>query len=725
MKQWRDGARLLAALTLIVAVGRPRVEAVSGAGVASLQSLQGIIDERASPPGVGIIVARIGPAGVQIFKSGSSGTGRSLDEHSLFEIGSLTKAFTATLLATMVLDGSVKLDDPVAKYLPKTVHVPGHGRKPITLLSLATHHSGLPALPDNLTLSPAGFARYSVADMYAFVSHWTLRRDPGAAYEYSSLGISLLGQALANRAGVTYGELLRRRVLEPLGMNDTTLAIASEQAERLTVGRDGNDKVAAPLVFGGGLAPATMLHSSIDDMIKFARCNLGQGPLAAACIFAQRPRANIPGNYRIGLAWWTDNNDGIVRHPGNSPGFHAAVAISKDHTKATIALENGGISVDDVAWHTLDASVPVWLLPSNPSSQPSSPSAASAPAASAWAPVSVQAMLDGRTSLPGTGIILAELEPNGISIFKSGTSGTSRPLDDRSIFEIGSVTKTFTGTLLALMVMDGSVKLDDPLQKYLPNSVHVPVRNGKVITLLSLAIQRSGLPLLPGGPRGSRERKSFSPTLSQMYGFVSKYKLKRDPGARYEYSNLGIALLGQALADREGTTYPALLRHRILDPLGMTDTTLVLAPGQFKRLAVGRDAANKVSPPWTFGALAPAGEIRSSIADMLKYARCNMGQGPLASACIFAQGPRDDIGGDHRIGLTWWIDTGDGIVFHSGNVPGYHASIAISPDHSRAAIVLANGGLPVDDVAEHVLDPSVPVAQPSRRPRIPVAGVSN
>ena len=146
----------------------------------------------------------------------------------------------------------------------------------------------------------------------------------------------------------------------------------------------------------------------------------------------------------------------------------------------------------------------------------------------------------------------------------------------------------------------------------------------------------------------------------------------------------------------------------------MTDTTFVLAPDQSKRLAVGRDAANKIPPPWTFGALAPAGEIRSSIVDLLKYARCNMGQGPLAAACLFAQAPRDDIPGNRRIGLAWWIDLGDGIIHHSCNVPGYHASIAISADHTKAAIALANGGLSVADVAEHVIDSNVSVAEPSR-----------
>ena len=200
-----------------------------------------------------------------------------------------------------------------------------------------------------------------------------------------------------------------------------------------------------------------------------------------------------------------------------------------------------------------------------------------------------------------------------------------------------------------------------------------------------------------------------------MYDFVSHYKLERDPGAEYEYSNLGIALLGQALAGRAGTTYPELLRRRILMPLGMNDTSLVPTADQIKRLAIGRDAKDRIPAPWTFGALAPAGEIRSSLDDMIKFARCNMGQGPLARACLFAQIPRDDMR-ENRIGLTWRMDLSDGAVHHPGNVPGYHAAVAISAGHAAAAIVLETGALPVDDVAMHALDERVPVAGLSSDP---------
>jgi len=273
----------------------------------------------------------------------------------------------------MVLDGSVRLDDPVTNYLPASVHVPTRDGKPITLLSLATHHSGLPVLPANLKFSVEGFRDYSLSDLNTFVSHYTLTRDPGAAYEYSSVGISLLAEALACRERTTYAKLLYRRVLAPLGMNDTSLSLSKEQAARLTVGRDAKDNVVPPIVFGDGLSPATMLHSSIADMLKYTRCNMGAGPLSGACLFSQQPRDQIPGN-RIGLGWWIDNRDAVVRHAGNSPGYHASIDITADHSRGTIALENGGIPIDDVAWHTVDDNVPVQLMMAGESvSSPSVP----------------------------------------------------------------------------------------------------------------------------------------------------------------------------------------------------------------------------------------------------------------------------------------------------------------------------------------------------------------
>jgi len=142
---------------------------------------------------------------------------------TVFEIGSISKAFTGVLLADMVLRGEVALDDPVAKYLPAGTRVPERDGVAITLRHLTTHTSGLPRLPSNLEpKDPADpYADYAAARLTSFLATHQLVRAPGASYEYSNLGAGLLGYALATRAGLSYGELLRKRILEPLGMTET------------------------------------------------------------------------------------------------------------------------------------------------------------------------------------------------------------------------------------------------------------------------------------------------------------------------------------------------------------------------------------------------------------------------------------------------------------------------------------------------------------------------
>jgi len=323
-----------------------------------------------------------------------------------------------------------------------------------------------------------------------------------------------------------------------------------------------------------------------------------------------------------------------------------------------------------------------------------------------------QKILDARTApAPGLGIVVGVIDHGQSAVYKAGASGSAVPLDEHTVFEIGSVTKTFTATILASMVRDGTVRLDDPVAKYLPASVHVPSRNGKTITLLNLATQHSGLPRLPSNLDAGSPDPYAHYTTQKLYAFLNGYKLTRDPGAGYEYSNLGVGLLGVALANRAHTAYAVLLRQRVLGPLGM-DHTFIEAPGMMQALlAAPHTMDGDVAPNWHFDALAPAGGITSTVADMLKYLRCNMGEGPLAATCLFAQQPRDMLPGDH-IGLIWMTSNSRGIIHHGGDTIGYHAAIAISRDRTRGAVALANGGMPVGDVAAYAFDDTVIVDQP-------------
>ena len=325
---------------------------------------------------------------------------------------------------------------------------------------------------------------------------------------------------------------------------------------------------------------------------------------------------------------------------------------------------------------------------------------------------SLQRILDVRVAgTPGSGIVVGVIDHGQQTIYIAGGSGNARALDDRTLFEIGSDTKTFTATILALMVQDGELRLNDPIAKYLPRGVRVPSKDTKTITLLNLAEQRSGLPRMPTNMTNAVGDDPFANyDVIDMYAFLNGYTLPRDPGSTYEYSNYGIGLLGQVLADRAKSSYADLLRARVLVPLGMTDTTLATMPANDPiELAVGHDLGNDPVPPWHFGSIAPAGGIRSDVTDMLKYLRCNMGQGPLAKACLFAQQPRADGEVAHKIGLVWWTNPITGIVSHGGDTGGYHAFVGMSKDRQTGVVVMSNGPA-VTDIAAHVLAPSYPVA---------------
>src|SRR5215469_5339112 len=174
----------------------------------------------------------------------------------------------------------------------------------------------------------------------------------------------------------------------------------------------------------------------------------------------------------------------------------------------------------------------------------------------------------------GTSIVVGVVDANGRRIISYGSlaKNDTRKLDGDTVFEIGSATKVFTSLVLMDMVRKGEVALDDPISKYLPASVKVPERSNRKITFADLSTQSSGLPRLPTNLNPKDPNNPYADyTAQQLYDFLSGYALTRDIGSQYEYSNLGVGLLGHVLALRAGSGYEAMVRARILNPLKMTN----------------------------------------------------------------------------------------------------------------------------------------------------------
>ena len=208
----------------------------------------------------------------------------------------------------------------------------------------------------------------------------------------------------------------------------------------------------------------------------------------------------------------------------------------------------------------------------------------------------------------------------------------SNPPDERTIFEIGSITKVFTATLLADMARERLVALDDPVQKHLLDGVVVPVR-GRPITLADLASHTSGLSRLPKGfllPAMLRERRNpyASFTVDELHTAIQATKPRRAPGRKVRYSNYGVGLLGHALALRAGTSYEELVAERITGPLGMADTGVEVPEAKLPRFAEGHNRRGRAVPHWDLPSLAGAGALRSTIVDLLRFLDAQLGNAP-------------------------------------------------------------------------------------------------
>ena len=325
----------------------------------------------------------------------------------------------------------------------------------------------------------------------------------------------------------------------------------------------------------------------------------------------------------------------------------------------------------------------------------------------------------------GAGMVLGVVEPSGTRIVARGPASGPK-FDGDTVFEIGSMTKVFTALLLADMALKGEVSLDDPVEKYLPEGATMPVRNGKAITLRHLTMQNSGLPRLPDNMPYADPLDPYADYAEQhLLDFLGRYELPRDPGAEYEYSNLGVGLLGYVLTRAAGKDYEALVRERILDPLGMHDTAIALDPGMHARFAMPHDEFMRQTKPWTLPVLAGAGALRSTASDMLRFLAAALDpQSPLAPAMALTLAERLGEADKQQTALGWMVGhppSGE-IVFHGGGTGGFRSFMALQPEKNRAVVGLTNSAIEpsAQDIALHAIM-GAPVAEAGPVPEAPPA----
>lgn len=279
---------------------------------------------------------------------GKLDNGKAPDGDTVYEIGSITKTFTATALAQKVLAGDVSLDTPVVKLLPGFT-IPSRNGKEITLGDIATQHSGLPRDATNLNpANPANpYADYDAAKLKAFLADYALPRDPGTSYEYSNIGFGLLGYALAQSEHANYGDLIAGKVLQPLKMTMSGTTITDTMRAHLAAGHDEAGRPVTNLRLDA-LAGAGAIFSTANDMLRFLKANMGvePTPLQAAMKFAQQPRADIAKGAQIGLAW--DIAQGTLSHNGGTNGYRSFIGFTSDGKHGVVVLSNSRMQVDDL-----------------------------------------------------------------------------------------------------------------------------------------------------------------------------------------------------------------------------------------------------------------------------------------------------------------------------------------------------------------------------------------
>ena len=279
--------------------------------------------------------------------------------------------------------------------------------------------------------------------------------------------------------------------------------------------------------------------------------------------------------------------------------------------------------------------------------------------------------------------------------------------DDLTIFEIGSITKAFTGVLLAEMSLRGEVSLDDPLSRHLPGPR--PRWRHREPTLLELATHRSGLPNVPRAMRrpelayalGFRERDPWAGVTEQAYEeLVMRESPRRRPGGKVRYSSMALGLLGDALAARAGRPYAQLLAERVLGPLQMDATGVTPPPAWAPRLLVGHSRRGRPRSPLA-DFMPAAGSLRSNARDMMSFlAAClDPGTTPLGRALALAQQPHARIGKLAELGLGWLIlsrPRHPRVVWHNGGTWGFRSFAGFAPEHGAAAVVMSNTARSVD-----------------------------
>ncbi len=319
------------------------------------------------------------------------------------------------------------------------------------------------------------------------------------------------------------------------------------------------------------------------------------------------------------------------------------------------------------------------------------------------------------------GVIIGLIDWKGIQIYTDGIASYEKnnTINKNTIFNIGSITKLFTGILLADMIQKGELSLDDPIEKFLPETDKIPMYNDKKITLGHLAMHTSGLPRLPDNLKSNSWTSFYSTyTVDEMYDFLSSYSLEVEPGTKYEYSNIGYSLLGHLLELKSGKSFEELVTNKLTKDLKLKNTYLVLPDPLQENLATGYRNNQEIKlREW----IAPKGSggFYSSTNDLLIFLSANMrlSKSSLSDAMILSQQPQFQFYNDTKesrfAGLGWRVldREGEQITMLTGATDGFRSFIGFDPNLNRGVVVLSNSEIDNEYIGLHLLNSKYPMLE--------------
>ena len=309
------------------------------------------------------------------------------------------------------------------------------------------------------------------------------------------------------------------------------------------------------------------------------------------------------------------------------------------------------------------------------------------------------------------GMVIGIIKEDGTTFYKGGTLGVNdkRPIDENTVFETGSITKIFTSFLLATMAKEGEVKLDDPMQKYLPSYVKVPTFNGTKITLDHLSKHTAGFAYVPENFLMSDPYNPWCEyTVDYIYDMINNTKLPYEPGTQYQYSNISIGLLGHVLSLQANNEYEDLIYDKILKNLDMQDTKFHLTDELRSRFADAH-IRDKQVPHWEIKEFFGAGGLHSTAKDLARFVEANMGFyksdiKDLLDESLKNRAPQDipflDVGLEWNLSYKYKPE----IIYHGGITGGHQVFIGFCKETKTGVVITSNSAANISDIGKNILN---------------------